>query len=237
MNHTTIEWVKNADGSQGYTWNPLTGCLHGCYYCYARRIARRFGKTEEERAFKPVFHPERLNEPQRIKKPSTIFVCSMADLFGEWVPDEQIVEIMEACRKAPRHLCLFLTKNPRRYKTFIQPWPEKYMVGTTSVGGDDRPYTSHHKSVSFVSFEPLLKPVNMFTLVSLKDTFSWAIVGAMTGPGAVLPELKWIKDLVNECKRWNTPIFLKNNLKDIWPGELVQEVPWVKQNLRGEINE
>lgn len=39
MNHTTIEWVKNPAGTQGYTWNPITGCLNGCPYCYARRLA------------------------------------------------------------------------------------------------------------------------------------------------------------------------------------------------------
>ncbi len=39
MNRTKIEWVKNPDGTQGYTWNPITGCLNGCEYCYARRLA------------------------------------------------------------------------------------------------------------------------------------------------------------------------------------------------------
>ncbi len=39
MNKTTIEWVKNPDGTQGYTWNPITGCLNGCDYCYARKLA------------------------------------------------------------------------------------------------------------------------------------------------------------------------------------------------------
>ena len=39
MNKTKIEWVKNPDGTQGYTWNPITGCLNGCPYCYARKLA------------------------------------------------------------------------------------------------------------------------------------------------------------------------------------------------------
>jgi len=39
MNRTKIEWVKNPDGTQGYTWNPITGCLNGCDYCYARELA------------------------------------------------------------------------------------------------------------------------------------------------------------------------------------------------------
>jgi len=39
MQKTSIEWVKNPDGTQGYTWNPITGCLNGCPYCYARKLA------------------------------------------------------------------------------------------------------------------------------------------------------------------------------------------------------
>ena len=39
MGKTKIEWVKNPDGKQGYSWNPITGCLNNCEYCYARKLA------------------------------------------------------------------------------------------------------------------------------------------------------------------------------------------------------
>jgi len=39
LNHTKIEWALNPDGTPGYTWNPITGCLNGCPYCYARKLA------------------------------------------------------------------------------------------------------------------------------------------------------------------------------------------------------
>lgn len=130
---TKIDWCDS-------TWNPVTGCLHGCEYCYARRIAERFRAREiydpecqcqrnliergmlkgigkplelnypwEQKnkdgsitnaaypfGFTPTFHRYKLDEPQRWKKPRTIFVCSMADLFGEWVPDEWIKQVFEA---------------------------------------------------------------------------------------------------------------------------------------------
>lgn len=113
MNKTKIDWCDS-------TWNPVTGCLHGCEYCYARGIANRFSShgdkwddrkihvldekvyaPEEERSepypygFVPTLHRYRLNEYQN-RKARNIFVCSMADLFGDWVPDSWIYEVFEA---------------------------------------------------------------------------------------------------------------------------------------------
>jgi len=47
MNRTKIEWALNPDGTPGYTWNPITGCLNhvdgmckgGGFPCYAYRLA------------------------------------------------------------------------------------------------------------------------------------------------------------------------------------------------------
>lgn len=136
---TKIDWCDA-------TWNPVTGCLHGCEYCYARKIAQRFGAHEKTGSllheleapyhetepmgdhmhrvgrmvpypfdFAPTLHRYRLDEPQKWKKPRNIFVCSMADLFGEWVPMDWRIETLLACRQAPQHRYLFLTKNPTGY--------------------------------------------------------------------------------------------------------------------------
>ena len=163
---TKIDW---ADA----TWNPVTGCLHGCEYCYARKIAKRFGGASETHNnecchecqwitegtgeihdldepvydfdngrnapypfdFDPTFHRYKLDEPQRWKKPRTIFVCSMADLFGKWVPDAWIREVFEACEAAPQHRFLFLTKNPGRYchleRAGIMPKGDNFWFGAT----------------------------------------------------------------------------------------------------------
>jgi protein gp37 len=147
MNKTRIEWAD-------YTWNPITGCLHGCAYCYARRTARRFCTNEHGKegllapcdgncpvcsymdglefvgdrmrvarkgggpypyGFFPTYHPHKLGEPAEKTKGVTIFVGSMTDLFGKWVPDERIAAVFAACKAAPQHTYLFLTKNPGRY--------------------------------------------------------------------------------------------------------------------------
>lgn len=67
--------------------------------------------------FAPTFHKYRLGDPAKKKKPANIFVCSMADLFGDWIPDEWIEAVFEACKAAPQHNYLFLTKSPGRYQT------------------------------------------------------------------------------------------------------------------------
>jgi len=85
MNRTKVEWVKNPDGSQGYSWNPITGCLAGCGYCYARKLAngrlkarilanRNLPSDNEPNhkqhlanPFYPRFWPERLKELQKEK--------------------------------------------------------------------------------------------------------------------------------------------------------------------------
>lgn len=85
--------------------------------------------------FSPTLHRYRLDEPKKWEKPRTIFVCSMADLFGEWVPDAWIQEVFEACEAAPQHRYLFLTKNPGRYsgltRAGIMPHGENFWFGAT----------------------------------------------------------------------------------------------------------
>ena len=51
--------------------------------------------------------------------------------------------------------------------------------------------------------------------------------GAQTGPGAIKPKLEWIQSIVDQCRVAGVPVFLKDNLQDIWPGKLIQEYPEV----------
>ena len=92
MNRTRIEWTD-------FTWNPVTGCLHDCSYCYARKLTVRF-PANFPAGFTPAFHPGRLGQPCRIQRPSRVFVCSMADLFGAWVPDHWISAVFERSARA-----------------------------------------------------------------------------------------------------------------------------------------
>lgn len=258
---TKIDWCDA-------TWNPVTGCLHGCKYCYARRIAERFGCAtiaiydedgyvvdgfvtcadgtchEMEHPyedcgkgriapypyeFDPTFHRYKLDEPQKWKKPRTIFVCSMADLFGDWVPDAWIQEVFSACEKAPQHRYLFLTKNPKRYIDLyvknILPTGKGYWYGTT-VTSPEQPFFYSHvpddNPHTFVLIEPIMGSFGKFRVHP-----DWVIVGAETGnrKGKVAPRKEWIDGIAEACKRYRTPIFMKESLRELMGADFRQEFP------------
>lgn len=259
MNKTKIDWCDS-------TWNPVTGCLHGCEYCYARGITKRFsyeGKaldapSELQRTwvndskgsgagnhvlrypvnllddgrkvpypfgFEPTFHKYRLNECVG-KQGKNIFACSMADLFGDWVPDSWIEEVFKACEKAPQHNYLFLTKNPKRYEKILDRYmPPNMWFGWSQTGpmGNKCDFSTHHSIKTFISIEPLLEPFKEFHITGI----DWVIIGAETGrrKNKVVPERKWIEDIVNECRKSDIPVFMKSSLADIWGEPLIQEFP------------
>ena len=280
MDKTKIDW---ADAS----WNPVTGCMHGCEYCYARRIAERFGgcwrldlppdtswrgnvgerklmgdyarhndgkchvldEPEIECAvfdppsgyrgkvkpypyyFSPTFHRYRLGEPQSWKKPRNIFVCSMAVLFGDWVPDEWIEQVFEACEAAPQHKYLFLTKNGKRYlelaRKGIMPDADNFWYGC-SVSRPDAPFFFSNKCKTFASIEPILEPFDWVPGLKHIGLPDWIIVGAETGnrKNKVRPEKDWLGGIVNGCAEHNIPLFMKESLRELMGADFRQEFPW-----------
>ncbi len=258
MNKTKIDWCD-------YTWNPVTGCLHGCEYCYARKVTERFGKPVEEvrvlsfnddgrsidwiphkfppgnpypYGFEPTYIPRRLNEPAQKTKPSTIFVCSMADLFGEWVPDQVICQVLWAARRAPWHRYLFLTKNPGRYDSISAEWFDGLdaWIGTTVCQNDDLYISGRVDALTnawnkglkwFVSVEPLLEEMSPGSLEQI-GCMDWVIVGAESGtrPGKVTPKKEWIDAIAAKCAECGVPVFMKQSVKEIMGEDFRQEWPW-----------
>lgn len=258
---TKIDWC---DAS----WNPVTGCRHGCEYCYARRIAERFGGLTPDNqnhvleelnhdvrgnadvypfGFAPTFHRYKLDELQHWKKPRTIFVCSMADLFGNWVPDKWILDVLDACKAAPQHRYLFLTKNPKRYVQLadmdVLPKGDRFWYGTSTPRPTDkafwcRPLQQNDSNYlhTFVSVEPILEPFGAVATDGVPALTvapsGWVIVGAETGnrEGRVKPEKEWIMEILHECRRCGTPIFMKESLREIIGADFVQEYPWKRED-------
>lgn len=244
MEKTKIDWCDSS-------WNPVTGCLHGCEYCYARRIAERFGRKPvhpgiEELSFpyvlnkkkepypfgfNPTFHRYKLDEPTHWSKGRNIFVCSMADLFGDWVRLDWQRAVFKACRKAPQHNYLFLTKNPGMYAVMDEqgelPTDSNMWFGTSVTTPDDPfPYNGKRKHNLFLSIEPLLADFGAGSNEALKD-IGWVIIGAETGrrKGKVVPEKSWVDNIVTQCKALNIPVFMKESLRALYGDELLREFP------------
>lgn len=238
---------ENGIGWCTYTWNPVTGCLHGCEYCYARKIAERFGRDTPETGcylypvadkdmtpypwgFAPTLHTYRLADPQKIKKPQNIFVCSMADLFGDWVPDEWIQTVFKACEAAPQHRYLFLTKNPGRLCSLANmknlPVAQNYWYGTTITAKHSVRFPGRFQDNTFISIEPLMEmmDVGLGSFGSAK----WIIVGAETGnrKGKVVPEKEWVDNIVEAAGITHAAVFMKESLRSLMGDDFRQEFPW-----------
>lgn len=182
--------------------------------------------------FTPTLHSYRLDEPQMWKKPCTIFVCSMADLFGEWVPDEWIESVFEACEKAPWHRYVFITKNPKRYIDLEHKGllPQKHWYGYTATHDSDL-WEFHHADECpcehlFVSIEPIQYKIN--PRFSTHCPADWVIVGAETGnrKEKVVPKKEWITDIATACEYGGRPVFMKESLRELMGDDFRQEFPW-----------
>ena len=222
MNRTKIEYAD-------YTWNPVVGCLHRCPYCYARRFAERgmgeYGKHKKGHRFQPRFFPERLQEPEKLKKPSVILVCSMGDLWGKWVPREWQEAVLDAIRRAPWHTFLLLTKRPWGYAPYVLP--DNAWAGTTVTGPDDweRAWDLYHAADAkhtWISYEPVLGPISPDAIA----VCDWLVIGAQTGPGARPPRPEWIEEITDEAMRLGIPVFMKDNLRPHWRGTMLRQLPW-----------
>src|SRR5688572_30020214 len=108
---STIEWTEA-------TWNPVTGCTKisaGCKNCYAERMSRRLramGKVQYRNGFELTTHDSVLGLPLKWKRPRTIFVNSMSDLFHDDVGldfTKKVFHVMNQCRQ---HTFQVLTKRP-----------------------------------------------------------------------------------------------------------------------------
>jgi len=213
-----IEWAK-------WTWNPVTGCEHGCPYCYARDIANRF----YPHGFEPHFYPERLVAPQNTKIPNgrkdepginNVFLVSMGDLLGKWVPENWIFEILESVEKSPEWNFLILTKNPQRYLEFT--WPDNCWLGATADNQQRmnialEVFSMLDHPIKFLSCEPLMEKITLFTSTKniVKIPIHWIIIGGRsksTGMNEGQPKWEWVESLLDEARSLDIKVYFKPNL-------------------------
>jgi protein gp37 len=205
-----IEWTEA-------TWNPLTGCKKispGCKFCYAERLSLRLqamGRQTYKNGFDLTLQEAALELPLRWRKPKTIFVNSMSDLFQAEVAEEFIQRVFRVMARATWHRFQVLTKRADRLAQIGQrlPWTANIWMGV-SVEHQDYAFRIDYlrqvpARVRFVSLEPLLGPLPALNL----NGIDWVIVGGESGPGARTMEPAWVTDIQEQCRRSHTPFFFK----------------------------
>jgi protein gp37 len=218
-----IEWTD-------ITWNPVAGCsiaTAGCTNCYAMRMAARLEamgmpkyqgltrKSGERYVWtgKIVTDEKSLAAPLTWRKPRTVFVNSMSDLFHPSVPAEFIEKVWAVMRSTPQHTYQVLTKRPERMAQIMagQNFPILHNVwlGASVENSDVLDRIDHLRrtpaAVRFISFEPLIGSVVGANL----DGIHWAIVGGESGPRArPMPQI-WVDEIESMCRKAGTAFFFK----------------------------
>jgi protein gp37 len=233
--NSTIEWT-------GLTWNPILGCSicsPGCHHCYAMAMARRLkgvalakiARGEEPRRLRNyievigddgrwngemVLVPEALADPLRWRRPQTIFVNSMSDLFHENLPTDDIRKVCEVMARASYHTFQVLTKRASRMKELLSDALREFaelphVWWGTSVENKRHglPRIEHLRqtpaAVRFLSVEPLLEDLGPLDLTDIH----WVIAGGESGAGARPMEASWVRSVRDQCQAQGVAFFFK----------------------------
>jgi protein gp37 len=150
-------------------------------------------------------------QPLGWKRPSTIFVNSMSDLFHVSVPEDYIREVFSVMGQASWHQFQLLTKRADRLERVAGRLkvPSNVWLG---VSVESPMYYSRIRHLSrvaaqvrFLSCEPLLAPLPDLPL----DGIHWVIVGGESGSGARPMEPEWVRDIQSQCSLYAVPFFFK----------------------------
>lgn len=245
MAATSIEWTDR-------TWNPVTGCTKlskGCEHCYAAVMARRLKgmkKVKYTNGFKITLHDNALTEPLKWKKPSTIFVCSMSDLFHKDVPFEFIDKVFRVIKETPQHNYQILTKRAERMAEYFvtRNIPKNVWIGVTVENEDTKQRIDYIRNlkavVKFLSCEPLLGDLGELDLHGI----NWIIVGGESGTQARPMKEEWVLNIKKQAEANAIPFFfkqwgtwskdgVKGNKKlngKLLQGEIVQNMPNINRH-------
>lgn len=224
---TKIEWA-------GSTWNPIrarnlkTGqvgwhCTHksaGCINCYSESFNIRLGtrlpfKPGHERDIEIFLDQKMLMLPLRWKRPRKIFVCSMTDLFGDFVPAEMIATMVDVMRQASRHTFQVLTKRPDRMRAVLGAAPVLANVWLGFSAEDQETFYERAEQaeslagagwLTWCSLEPMIAPIHGGDAA---QWLRWVVIGGESGRGARPFNWMWADDLVKEFGRAGVPCFVK----------------------------
>jgi protein gp37 len=248
-----IEWTD-------YTSNPIAGCFHACEWqmpngewanCYAEDVANKFGMHAYPEGFEHHYwRPDEVKQWKSLKPGERVFVGSMADVFGHWVPAEQIQFVLDRIALYPQNVFQLLTKNFTRVLQF--DIPKNAWVGASSPPDKmwNKPLSAKQKEawlrrtlnglaatrakgvITWMSAEPLTFPLARYLWdISTVNEFApidWIVIGAASdGPKLIAPDETYVRDVVDFCDMDfnNVPVFFKGNMRSL---------KWAADNWREE---
>jgi protein gp37 len=169
------------------------------------------GQANYSNGFRLTLQPHMLELPLGWRKPQTIFVNSMSDLFHNDVPVAYIECVFDVMRRAHWHRFQVLTKRADRLAMLSSKlvWPSNVWMGVSVEADKYRGRIDELRSsgarTKFLSLEPLLGPLPDLDLKGM----DWVIVGGESGPGARAMDPLWVTDLRDQCRRAGVPFFFK----------------------------
>lgn len=211
---SSIEWTNK-------TWNPTTGCTKiskECDFCYAETDTFRKMHNPKLPKYKLGFdvvveHAYTLSEPLTWKKPCTVFVNSMSDLFHKDISLDFIKQVFKVMNDTPQHTYQVLTKRGDILEKHSEHliWTDNIWMGV-SVGNQIA--TRRIKSLvkcgakhKFLSIEPFIEEITDIDLTGI----DWVIVGGESGiSNEVRPMNKeWVLKIKEKCLEQNVAFFFK----------------------------
>lgn len=170
------------------------------------------GVAKYQNGFTVTLHEETLNEPQKWRKPSRIFVCSMSDLFHKDVPFEFVDKVMQVIKETPQHRYQLLTKRADRMEVYYQTRevPQNVWLGVTVEVKTLKSRVENLRNIKnapikFLSCEPLLEDLGELNL----DGIDWVIVGGESGLQARPMKEEWVLNIKQQVDAAGKAFFFK----------------------------
>lgn len=230
-------------GTEWYTtkFSPITGCLRMCPYCIGMQTSEMHGaipngvhvldspvlkgkcRTPRPYGYSPTFHRYRLSElSPTITEETIVAVCPTGEMFGDWIPDSWIAEVMAECERR-NGIYVFCTQYPDRYVDLFHkgllPTGRRFFYGSTMVNPDAR-YIGGENTVAFIT--PLEARFRHIPNVS------WVVVGAERGKrlDRAIPKREWILEIADLCEEKRIPLFMENSVKQLVGDRFIRQTPW-----------
>lgn len=248
MSKTKIEWTDmtsnpihlvKEDGKNGGHWCKKIS--EGCANCYAET-------QNQSNYFSFASHLRYAGEPpdlildeavlqswMKLKKPHKIFVCSMTDMFGDWISFEWIDKIFAYMKTASWHTFQILTKRPERMLEYFDdyrhdmgashgivnwqggglavdltkafPLPNVWLG--TSIENHNSSDRSQHlyklHNRGWTTFYSVEPLLEKVELYLNHEKVDWVIIGGESGKGARPCHYEWILDIVEQCQFGENP--------------------------------